>query len=260
MSQSQAPSPRAVITYHKISRSIETSGGWIPPGRFYIQMKYLKAKGIPVLTPDEFISGKNGVLLTFDDGYQDIYRYVLPVMLDFAFPAVVGIITDFIGKYNAWDVGFGRKKRHLSKKEILELKRHNFFFASHSHIHPDLTLISEKQVKDELKTSKKILEDILGDEAKYIIYPFGRVNKRVRDIAEEVGYKAGFHSTPIDFQDIMRIPRWGIYVIDFIPQFRLKMYQTPKFLAGIESIKCRFINSFASLTYPTKHLYQMLKS
>jgi len=217
-----------------------------------MQMKYLKKHRIPVLTPDEFIVGKNGVLITFDDGYQDIYQYVFPVMLEFGFPALVGIITNYIGKYNAWDVGFGRKKMHLSKNEIVELRRYNFFFASHSSTHPDLTLISDRDVKNEFEISKNMLEDVLGKEVKYVIYPFGRVNKRVRDIAQGVGFNAGFHSTPVDFQDIMRIPRWGLYIIDFLPQFRLKIYQTPKFLAAIESRKCRLINFFASLTYPTK--------
>jgi len=246
-----------VLVYHKVSKSIETSGGWISPGRFLFQMKYLKTKGIPVLTPDEFISGKKGILITFDDGYDDVYKYVFPILLDFGFPALVGIITGFIGKYNEWDVGFGRKKKHLSKNEILELKRHNIFFASHSHTHPDLTLISEKMVKDELRTSKNTLEDLLEEEVKYIIYPFGRVNKRVRDIAENMGFNGGFHSTPLNFNDKMRIPRWGVYVIDFMPQLQLKIFQSPKFLAEIEAKKCRFINFFSTLVYPTKRLLKL---
>jgi len=222
-------------------------------------MKYLKKHHISVLTPDEFIAGKDGILITFDDGYQDIYQYIFPIMLEFGFPALVGIITNYIGKYNAWDIGFGRKKLHLSRDEIKELQKYNFFFASHSHTHPDLTLISDKAVKNECEISKKILENVLGEEIKYIIYPFGRVNKRVRDIAQDVGFNAGFHSTPVDFQDIMRVPRWGLYIIDFLPQFRLKIYQTPKFLAEIESRKCRLINTFASLTYPTKKIWKKVK-
>ncbi len=61
--------------------------------------------------------------------------------------------------------------------------------GSHTITHPNLTLISNSQLKHELLDSKKILEDITKTEIKHLSLPNGMGNDKVINSAQEAGYK-----------------------------------------------------------------------
>ena len=48
------------------------------------------------------------ISITFDDGYEDIYKYAMPILKKerkIKSPSVF-IITDYINKFNTWDYSF----------------------------------------------------------------------------------------------------------------------------------------------------------
>jgi peptidoglycan/xylan/chitin deacetylase (PgdA/CDA1 family) len=86
---------------------------------------------------------------------------------------------------------------------------HGIEFGSHSMTHPDLTTLSQRALKAELHDSRTMIEDELGRPVRYLSYPFGRHNARVRDAAREAGYLAAFGITPqaVDPHDRFAIGR-----------------------------------------------------
>ncbi|MCI0664362.1 MAG: polysaccharide deacetylase family protein [Acidobacteria bacterium] len=98
-----------IIAYHGIS--IEDEHEWDPelfmhPDFFRTRMQMLKDLGCTVLPLGEAIRRlyhndlpENCVALTFDDGYYDFYKVVLPILKEFDFPATVYLTTYYV-QYN----------------------------------------------------------------------------------------------------------------------------------------------------------------
>ncbi|HHY95790.1 MAG TPA: polysaccharide deacetylase family protein [Firmicutes bacterium] len=80
--------------------------GAILPAEDAAQTQYLARHGYRPLTLAEFegfLEHKQTVppktvMITFDDGYESVYRYAFPVLKRYRFPAVVFLITSLVGK------------------------------------------------------------------------------------------------------------------------------------------------------------------
>lgn len=91
-------------------------------------------------------------------------------------------MTFFINSvYPAW------KK---NKKQIQELlDRGSLQLANHTHSHPSMTRLSSSAIKKELKKCHSFIEDTFGVSAKpYYRPPYGRIDRRVISVANELGY------------------------------------------------------------------------
>lgn len=120
-------------------------------------------------------------LLTFDDGYRDIYEHALPFLHENEVPAVIFIITSKLNQDG-----------YLTTNMLRELHSNGFDIGSHTVNHPNLIQISSKEKRLEMESSKKRLEDLLGTEIVAISYPKGEYNGEVMKIARECGYTCAF--------------------------------------------------------------------
>ncbi len=182
-----------ILTYHSIdeSRSVIST----TPEVFRRQMKRLHETGIrgvsletlsrSLITSKEF--PVNSVALTFDDGFQNFYTTAFPVLEEYGFTATVFLVTDHCGKKNDWPgnpPGIALK-RLLSWAEVRELRSNGIEFGSHTRTHPDLTRLSEPQVRRETVESKDAIENTIGGTVTTFAYPYGKFNARVRDIVAQ---------------------------------------------------------------------------
>jgi len=246
-----------VLAYHKVTDEFEWGITRVKPESFEQQMEYLKEEGFSSIDLEELLSGEEKkdkqVVFTFDDGYESVYQNALPILKRHGFKAIIFIIAGYIGKKNSWEAGFGRKFRHLSWEQILEMKESGFQFGSHSVNHPDLTRLNRKSLEYELRKSKEIIEDKLNQKVKSLSYPFGRHNQLVRTEAKNAGYKAAFTLTSEISENPYAIGRKGIYLFDTPLSIKIKLSRTigsksGKGLLYIEEYKSWIINQFATGT------------
>ena len=122
-------------------------------------------------------------ILTFDDGHISNFELAFPLLKKFDRKALFFVVTDFIGKpgYMDWE-------------QIKELLDAGMFVGSHSHTHPEFTCLSLDEVKFELETSKKILEQNLSNEITMFSFPFGKYKWKHSQLALEIGYQYLFGS------------------------------------------------------------------
>jgi peptidoglycan/xylan/chitin deacetylase (PgdA/CDA1 family) len=159
--------------------------------------------------------GRSGVAVTFDDGYESVYREALPEMVARGIPGTVFPVVGSVGGWNDWDVNLApRPVRHLSWGQIRELVEAGFEVGSHTLTHRDLTRLDHRALVKELSDSKKMLEDVTGVKVTAISYPFGRFSSRVLDEAAAAGYTCGFTSSPGTKDSRMAVGRWAVYSID----------------------------------------------
>lgn len=188
-----------ILMYHRFG--CENKSLFVTPENFNRQMKYLKDKKYNVISLNEFVDkiadgkkiNRRIVVVTIDDGYQDVYLYAYPILKKYGFPATVFLISDSIGV----------RKDFLDWDEIRIMLKANINFGAHTRHHPILTALeNEKELDEEISGSKKIIEDKLDVSIDYFAYPAGVFNYQVKEVVKKAGYKGacGIHSfaTKID--------------------------------------------------------------
>jgi len=261
-----------ILTYHKISDDFDWGITRQKVSQFEKGIRFLHDIGYKSVPLEDIFKPKEtfdrNVVITFDDGYEDVYLNAFSILQKYGFNAFIFIITGFVGKSNSWDFNLGRKrKKHLSWKQIKEMSQFGFGFGSHTVNHPDLTKINTNWVEYELKKSKEVLEDKLGKEVIFLSYPFGRYNRFVQEEAQRLGYKRAYTLAPKsnedgfqsrlgrDFQPFA-VERSGIYLFDSPLTLKIKLSRSAiggsafggNRLFWIEDLKGRIINRFASGT------------
>jgi peptidoglycan/xylan/chitin deacetylase (PgdA/CDA1 family) len=168
-------------------------------------------------------------ILTFDDGYNNFYNDIYPILNKLTIPAINFISTgNTIDRSPFWWDELnninknGGKLNHAyftsltsrERRKILDYegKKYNYIrnegnsltaeqiselgkdplitFGSHTVTHTNLTAEKVENIRYELVESKKTLEKILKKEVTYFSYPNGDFKEEIIPILKEVGYKS----------------------------------------------------------------------
>jgi peptidoglycan/xylan/chitin deacetylase (PgdA/CDA1 family) len=174
----------ACLTYHAIGN--EFAQYVISEDQLRNQLEFLNQEGFVVegfkqlefrLRANSIFPGKY-VLLTVDDGHESALR-VADLLESCGCNA-----TFFLTR----DKALG-KPGYLGPEELRELRRRGFSLGTHGTTHRNLTAMSEQACAAELGGSKKWLEDVTGEEVRYMAAPGGFVSRRVLRLAYGFGYR-----------------------------------------------------------------------
>lgn len=267
-----------ILVYHKVDYRRELGITNLSPERFEKQISFFKESGYSNFLTDEFpntksisldgINRENRVygsvgsssspsrsfIISFDDGYENIFIYAYPILKKYGFTAIIFLIMGYIGKYNIWDASPGPRFSHLNWAQIREMSRNGFLFGSHGISHNFLTRQKDNDIRYEIEASKKILEDRLGLPVQFFSYPYGNYNERIMRFVYEAGYKAAFSLYPELWskesykinRSIYAIPRIAIYSLDNMKAFKAKIgCSRSGQISYTQKIKNQFINKCA---------------
>ncbi|MGB9597316.1 MAG: polysaccharide deacetylase family protein [Candidatus Poribacteria bacterium] len=247
-----------VLAYHKVDSKKELGITSISPSKFEKHIKFLKQSGYNIIPPQSLfdqISDKS-VLITFDDGYEGIYKYAYPIIKKYDSTAIIFLTTGYIGNYNKWDASPGPRFKHLNWQQVKEMSDNGIYFGSHGVRHLFLTKHKDKDIEYELKASKEVIEDNIEKPVIFFSYPYGDCNKKVFDLVKKAGYESAFSLRPEFFSNKCRnynynLPRIAIYCIDSMMDFRAKLGETKRLLIYMQRLKNRIINrcSYAGLIF-----------
>ena len=180
-----------ILVYHNIGNG--NGSFYVSPENFARQMEYIKKHGYEVIALGELIRQinsknsikKNKVVITFDDGYRDNFKYAYPVLERYGFPATIFLITDFMEKYFP-DSG----KEFLNWDEVVIMSRNRISFGAHTKTHLNLgEPLDEKAALEEIMDSKKIIQQKTGISVDYFCYPSGAFCERAKKMIIDAGYK-----------------------------------------------------------------------
>lgn len=183
----------SVLVYH----SIDESGSYMSttPGMFRAQMQWLRDHGYRALSMRQrFERGagedERSLVLTFDDGLVNFADTAWPVLRELSFSATAYVATAFIGTEAAWYPDYGLPRMAcMGWGALRALRAEGADIQSHAHSHRDLTRLSPAERLEELKRSRAVLEDGLGEAVEHLAYPFGAASSSVRLAAGEAGYR-----------------------------------------------------------------------
>jgi peptidoglycan/xylan/chitin deacetylase (PgdA/CDA1 family) len=156
----------------------------------------LKRRGFESVTFEDLSARKipkKSVLLTFDDGYEDNYHFLFPLLKKHRMKAVLYLLGDRKHAVNFWDTPKGEPEVPLLKEsQILEMSESGWVeFGAHSLNHAHLTELSPAEAEREITGSKKALEDFLKKPVLSFAYPYGSFNEEVKKMTARAGYTFG---------------------------------------------------------------------
>ena len=196
----------AVPAWHKIGPP--APGGWeswyyVPSSTFERQLAELERGGWQVIDVPALLRALDGseplprksALLTFDDGYRSLLNAAVPVLRQFGYSAVVFVPTAFIGRNNEFDEGIEPVESICNADDLQALAAARVSVQSHGVSHRPFSALSHEEQVQELRSSKGVLETIVGEPVDLFSFPYGdagAADQTLKAGLREVGYRAAF--------------------------------------------------------------------
>jgi peptidoglycan/xylan/chitin deacetylase (PgdA/CDA1 family) len=211
---------RAIFMYH----SIDDSGSPISLGArvFRQQMEFL-AKGTPRVVPlaDIERAPDESVALTFDDAFANFEEIAAPLMSDLGLPSTVFVVTDHVGRTNAWPNATSTLASGgaipvlplMTWDGVARVKQRGVEIGAHTRSHPRLTSLSDQALADEVNEPADRLAKEFGSSPESFAYPYGDVDHRVIAAARQKYARAcTTELRALDRgEDCMHLPRLDAY-------------------------------------------------
>lgn len=182
-----------IIMYHYVEY-VKDAGDFIRksldivPHAFENQLKTIDdncyetyfVRDIPDILDGKKPHNEKSVILTFDDGYEDFYTDVLPLLKKYHIKATLYVVYNFIDR-----------KGFLSKKELNEIVGSGLVeIGSHTLNHRYLKNLSADTQRSEIFESKTKLEKLLKIPVNTFAYPYGAFDDRTVELVKEASYSA----------------------------------------------------------------------
>jgi peptidoglycan/xylan/chitin deacetylase (PgdA/CDA1 family) len=211
-----------VLQYHHVSDSTPAVTS-IDPETFREHLQYLQDNNFNVIditvARDAIEKGEElpekAVVITFDDGYQNVYENAVKVLEDFEMPYTVFVNPELMRKHSGHYMGW---------EELKEIQQNGATIANHGQTHAHLIRKQEGESDEEWQermrydviAAQEAIDENLGAQQKYFAYPYGEYNNELRALLDEWGFLAfAQHSGPwskwSEDTVITRFPASGIY-------------------------------------------------
>jgi poly-beta-1,6-N-acetyl-D-glucosamine N-deacetylase len=238
-----------VLTYHDVSPVVPRGTDTVSPSEFAAEMDRLARDGfhfISVPRLERFVSDAtpvppNAVCVVFDNGYEGIHRYALPVLEQHQIPAAVFLIVSYVN-HLANDLTWG-EVRGMAETGLVHFYTETYDLHHGIAIGPRASTAAtvgrglgadgrpeseaayDVRVLDDLTRARTIVERETGEAVDALVYPYGQYTPALISLARQAGYRYMFTTIGwaiMPHADPSRLMRLDIGVWD----------QTP---AGVES-------------------------
>ncbi len=233
LAASPRPGDFAALSYHGIengSGAAPDAGGAarhaVEARKLEEQFTWMKANGWHPVSIDQILEARRGghplppkaVLLTFDDGYADVYTTVYPLLRRHGYPAVVAPVGSWMDIPDGGEVDYdGRKvprSSFLSWEQVREMQRSGLVeVASHTwDLHRGIRSNPQgntqpaavtrewrgaagyetsaelrERVRRDLARSADAMERETGRRPRLVVWPYGRYTGELQDAARAAG-------------------------------------------------------------------------
>jgi len=234
-----------ILMYHAFCKTPQKQTRFvISAKKFRCQLFLLRRLGYRVISLSEYVAMRRqgesptprAVILTIDDGYQDVKTYAFPALTEHAMTVTLFVVTSLQGQSNQWDeVGAELYGRPLLSSQDLAQMKGVFSFGVHTQTHPRLDELDSPTLAKELNGSRRALVELESQEfdttdqnfLDIIAYPYGAYSQTVVDMARQLNFVAGCTADPginslcTPLHELKRIE---IYGTDSLLRFVMKLF------------------------------------
>lgn len=183
-----------VLIYHHVKPLKRTDdaierGLTVLPSQFAAQLRYLRTAGYHPVTALQLIQHlrmgsslpSKPVVMTFDDGYSDMFQDVYQPLLRAHLGGTFFIVPSFVGT-----------SRYLTWRQLQIMAAHGMDIEAHTMTHPDLTRIGPRGLRWQLGECRRELQARLRRSVRLFAYPYGAYSLDVIAAVSRAGYHAAF--------------------------------------------------------------------
>jgi peptidoglycan/xylan/chitin deacetylase (PgdA/CDA1 family) len=237
----RVPHPRGpglmVLGYHRVAERDDDMT--VRPSTFAAHVGRLVAyrREVPVVDLDRAIRNqpdgwpRRAVAITIDDAWMDVHTNGLPVLVDAKIPVTIYVPSGLLGA-----------RDHMTSTQVCEWIDAGMTVGGHSRSHADLRSCNDAELEREIRGCREDLEDLLGVPVTSFAYPFGHLDRRVRDAVAAAGFTSAV-STRRGWTrpgaDPLRIPRCIVEDFDAVT-FRAAIKGGLNVLRGPDAVRGRF--------------------
>jgi peptidoglycan/xylan/chitin deacetylase (PgdA/CDA1 family) len=313
-----------ILNYHRILDTRDKSFPYYEkniscsPSIFEKQMRYIK-DNFNVFSLHDYVDMRmsgtpiptSGVIITFDDGYRDVYTNAFPILRKLQIPATFFVAVDFIhnaqinwcdqvayvlkktttenfdlngvGQYQLKtskereraveeivdklspmateqrkriiqeliseldiDRQFGGSSDlYVTREQLREMSENGIEIGAHTLSHPNLRILDNNSLSNEVGESKRQLEQIVQKPVKVFAYPFGHreyFDERVIDAVRQAGFSSActtIYGSVDESDDIYQLKRIPMFNHDDWYVFKAKVSGVLDSLRHLERIGIR---------------------
>ncbi len=205
-----APVRLPIIMYHEV-KTCNTGKDVILPSEFEKDLKYLLEYKFETITMKDLIDyvydsaplPQNPIILTFDDGYLNNYRYVFPLLKKYKMKIVFSIIgknTDDFTNIPDDNLDYSHvtwaQLHEMVSSGYVEVQNHTYNMHKTSkrfgcsikpgESDPDY----EKALKGDIERLQALIKLSTGAEPTAFAYPYGKYCEKTDEILKKMGFKA----------------------------------------------------------------------
>lgn len=184
------PRPVPILAYHYV-RTDRTAGDVlgnrlsVTPSDFAAQMDLLRRDGVHAITLGDLLAALHGdaslpsrpVVITFDDGYDNLFFNALPVLQRYHLCATVFAIPGFLGRPG-----------YLTATRLRAVAAAGVRIGAHTMTHVDLTKQPPDALAAEIGQSGDALRALTGQEVADFAYPFGSFDDAAMHAVQAAGF------------------------------------------------------------------------
>lgn len=226
-----------ILLYHNISE-YRKDGLTIRLSDLENQFEIIKKNGYQTISFKDLIESYENevklpskpIILTFDDGYLNSYKYLCLLLKKFQFNISIFLPVGLIGKMNYWDEG---KEQIINYKEIQSVNDRLIEFGLHSYSHLNYKSLTLHEIESDIQLSIENLSKYNISFIPVIAYPYGgfpRNRSKFKVFREilmnngiKIGLRIGNRINRIPIKDIYKVKRIDIKGTDTISEFITKL-------------------------------------
>ena len=218
--------PRILI-YHQVGTDLGREME-VTEADFAAQLDWMEANGEVVafdtaLTTRHESEAERSYVLTFDDGYRDLYDVAWPHLRERQLPFLLYLTTGHVESQQPLD---HPRALPLSWDQIEEMLASELMtLGAHTHTHPDLRGLDAAGIERELDDSDGIIESHTSVRPRHFAYPWGYWSATA-DRITRTRYQTAAMGAPVEatpFVDDHLVPRLPVQRSDGVIFFRMRM-------------------------------------
>lgn len=168
-----------VLMYHAVGDEIwGYSDLFVSAAGMEAQLQYLQENGYETIWFSDLAhieEYEKPVILTFDDGYDDNYTVLYPLLEQYQAKATIFVIGNAMGS-----------PHKMTREQVYELAASGLVsIQSHTYTHGNLSAMDEAALRQEMELSNAALAAATGQIPYVLCYPEGKYSYLTMDIAKE---------------------------------------------------------------------------
>lgn len=241
-----------ILTYHRVLPDFyenETPMYSVLPQQFEQQMKFLAENNFVTLSLneyDEILKGERDIperaaVVTFDDGFADIYSVAWPLAKKYGVKINLFVCTGLVA-YSALIYPeipphachhcetYPDLWRPLTWQELRQMKQEGVVMGFHGHLHQKMARLNSEQLDRDFEEGLSIFMKNMNSDCSYLAFPHGSVesyNEESVRVAQQYGMQRIFTTqltrTPVDTNPTL-IARIVVHQEDDLATFEHKLF------------------------------------